>query len=267
MAGLFALAAALLIGFFMQRNQAQTEAQTYMDVLDEYTIIQYEETPESTPGAPAETEPETANETQALPRVVPDYTRLREINPDTVGWIAIPDSTINYPVMQAGDNTLYLKRDTTGSKSSAGAAFIDCANSIDRLDQNTVIYAHNMGVGRETEMFGPLLRYKEQAYCESHRFIQFDTHLEPYGWWEVFSVLSVDLRESGFNYLCQGFEDATAFESWLANAQARSLHDMGVAVSASDHILTLSTCDRSSYGQNGRFVVMAVLRGAMDIHS
>lgn len=262
MAGLAALAAALFVWYFAQYK----EAQTYASIRQEYADIRYEDpppistTPEEGP-APAGGNVEAAASTTPIPYVTPDYEGLKSINPDTVGWVHIPDTAISYPVMQAGDNSKYLKRDSTGKKSSAGAAFVDSGNSVGPLDQNTVVYAHNMGSGRETEMFGPLLLYKERAYFEAHRLIQFDTCEKAYGWWEVFAVLHLDVRERGFNYLCQSFPDTAAFESWLAQARERALYDTGVAVCGSGRILTLSTCDRSRYGRNGRLVVMAVHRG------
>jgi len=266
MAGLTALAAALFIWYFIQHEEAQAETRTYDTIRQEYAGIRYEEPPPATTAPEAAPIPAGSRTTPdtpvvSLPYVMPDYEGLKSINLDTVGWVHIPDTLISYPVMQARDNSKYLKRDSTGEKSSAGAAFMDYGNSAGPLDQNTVVYAHNMGAGRETEMFGPLLLYKERDYLNAHRLIQFDTYEQAYGWWEVFAVLHLDVREQGFNYLCQSFPDTAAFENWLAQVRERALHDTGAAVDAAGRILTLSTCDRSRYGRHGRFVVMAVHRG------
>ena len=163
--------------------------------------------------------------------------------------------------MQAADNQTYLKRDSKGDRSSAGAVFLDAGNSVNPLDTNTVLYGHNMGNGRGSEMFAPLLQYKDRAFYEAHPMVQFDTHLEAHGWWEIFAVLHIDLRDKDFNYLTQSFTGEESYSAWLEKAKARSLYDTGVHVSTSDRILTLSTCDRSKYRSNGRFVVMAVWRG------
>ena len=112
-------------------------------------------------------------------------------------------------------------------------------------------------------MFAPLLQYKEKEHYMAHPYIQFDTHIDSHGWWEVFAVLHLDLRDDGFNYLRQSFPDQEAFAAWLEKAKELSLYDTGVAVCESDSILTLSTCDRSLYRGNGRFVLLAVHRGQL----
>ncbi len=198
-----------------------------------------------------------------LPYIAADFAGLRELNPDTIGWIAIPGTPISYPVMQAENNQTYLKRDSSGKKSSAGAVFMDANNSLSTLDQNTILYAHNMGEGREDEMFAPLLQYKEKEHYMAHPYIQFDTHIEPHGWWEVFAVLHLDLRDDSFNYLRQSFHDSQVISDWLEKAKELSLYDTGVAVCETDTVLTLSTCDRSLYRGSGRFVLLAVHCGQL----
>ena len=257
MLGLFALAAALILYFILSHRTAREEADTYIDIQQAYSAVVEEPKPATLPKETQQPE-ETA---PALPRVQADFDGLRELNPDTVGWVHIPDTPISYPVMQAADNSRYLKRDSKGNKSSAGAVFMDAGNCADPLDTNTVLYGHNMGSGREDEMFAPLLQYKDQAFYEAHSLVQFDTHLKAHGWWEIFAVLHIDLRDKEFNYLTQSFADEESFSAWLGKAKARSLYDTGVPVATSDRILILSTCDRTQYRGNGRFVVMAVWRG------
>ncbi len=254
--GLFALAAALILYFIISQHTAQEEAGTYIDIQQAYSALV-----EDVRINPPE-EPQPSNEPEpTLPRIQADFDGLRELNPETIGWVHIPDTPISYPVMQAADNSKYLKRDSKGDRSSAGAVFLDAGNSVNPLDTNSVVYGHNMGSGRESEMFAPLLQYKDRAFYEAHPMVQFDTHLEAHGWWEIFAVLHIDLRDKDFNYLTQSFTGEESYSAWLEKARARSLYDTGVAVSASDRILTLSTCDRSEYRSNGRFVVMAVWRG------
>lgn len=257
MLGLFALAAALILYFLLSRHTAQEEADAYIDIQQAYAAVVEE--PKPTTLQEETQQPEEA--ASVLPRIQADFDGLRALNPDAIGWVHIPDTPISYPVMQAADNSKYLKRDSKGNKSSAGAVFLDAGNSVDPLDTNTVLYGHNMGNGRETEMFAPLLQYKDRAFYEAHPMVQFDTHLQAHGWWEIFAVLHIDLRDKGFNYLTQSFTDGESFSAWLERAKALSLYETGVAVSASDRILTLSTCDRSKYRSKGRFVVMAVWRG------
>lgn len=257
--GLFAVAGSLLLYFLISQGKAQKESEEYIDIQETYTAVLEAVSPDSEkPLEQLEAEPSLQ-----LPYIAADFTGLRELNIDTIGWIAIPGTPISYPVMQSMDNSKYLKRDSSGKKSSAGAVFMDANNSLSPLDQNTILYAHNMGEGREDEMFAPLLLYKDRSYFEAHPYIQFDTHIDTHGWWEVFAVLHLDLRDDGFNYLRQSFPDPEAFAEWLNKAQELSLYDTGITVCETDTVLTLSTCDRSLYRGNGRFVLLAVHRSQL----
>ena len=257
---LFLLAVFLLLYYFISRNTANQESSQYIDIQQAYTQMKHEKLPSVPALETATSEPKTPQ----LPTVLPDFDGLRELNEETIGWIHIPDTPISYPVMQTTDNSKYLERDSAGRKSNAGAVFMDAQNSLSPLDQNTILYGHNMGDGRENEMFGPLLLYKEKTFRDAHPYIQFDTHLEAHGWWEVFAVLHLDLRDTGFNYLNQSFPNNADFEAWLKNAKERALYETGVVVTMTDRVLTLSTCDRSQFRSNGRLVVMAVHRGEIN---
>lgn len=200
---------------------------------------------------------ETLPDMAGAPYVAADFDSLLAMNRETVGWLAIPGTEISYPVLQTVNNSKYLNTSFSGERSNAGAIFMDCGNSANPLDQNSIVYGHNMGRGR-TDMFGALLEYKERAYYESHGSIQFDTIYRNYGWWKVFAVVSLDAKTSEFDYLRQKFSGAFEFESWLMQAKALSLYDTGVIIEPGDKILTLSTCDRS-VSKNGRLLVIAVL--------
>ena len=243
---LFAVAFACVFWFCREYYIAQNEISRYAQIESAYTRILYNG-------------PEThdISEQEPIPYISADFAAMRAMNPEVVGWINIPNTLISYPVMQCADNSKYLSHDSTGKKSSAGAAFLDYKNAVQPLDKNTVIYAHNMGNGRQNEMFGPLLDYKSREYYEDHRMIQFDTYLENHGWWEIFAVIQLDTYSSEFNYLRQVFRNEDEFRIWLDEARRLSLYDTDVPISDDDAILTLSTCDRSEYGRNGRFLVLA----------
>ena len=95
-----------------------------------------------------------------------DLEALQKINPDIVGWIKIPDTPIDYPVLQPDNNQYYLKHTYDNIYSDFGSIFIDCYMSMD--DQNTVIYGHNT---RNDSMFGSLKKYKDDDYLASHPYV------------------------------------------------------------------------------------------------
>jgi len=248
------LTTAALCGFFYIRAYitAQQEVSEYSKVQQEHTTIVaapvYEPTV-SPDAAPAET--------TLFPYILVDFDALLLENPDTVGWLAIPDTVINYPVVQTTDNIKYLNVSFQGNRSSAGAPFANKDNNMRDLDANTVIYGHNMGFGRQ-DMFGALLSYKDSDFYAAHRYLQFDTVYQTHGWWKVFAVISYDLSADGFQYQQLQFTGTDGFIAWVKTALELSLYGSDTEISPDDHILTLSTCDRSKYGKNGRLLVLAV---------
>jgi len=242
-------AAAALCGFFFFReyHAAQREIAEYTEIQDSYTSGQ---------SVPC-TVPESSEAIPATPGLSVDFSALLAVNRDTVGWLSIPGTGISYPVVQANDNDTYLHTSFYGKRSGAGAVFMDCKNSADPLDRNTIIYGHNMGRGR-TDMFGSLLRYNDEKYYGAHRWIQFDTVHGQYGWWRVFAVLHLDAQATEFDYLRQDFRDGEEFKEWIAQARALSLYPADMPVPEGANILTLSTCNRARYGEHGRQVVLAV---------
>ena len=99
-----------------------------------------------------------------------DWDALCSANEDTRGWLCIPDTLINFPVVGTEDNAFYLSHDFTGDKSSAGCPFMDKDTQV--WDFNRVIYGHNMGAGSQA-MFSTLLKYEQEEYFKEHQTIYF----------------------------------------------------------------------------------------------
>jgi sortase B len=261
------LAVAAISGFLFFREFRSAKEETR-----EYAVIQEQFAPEAyTPNTSAADEPTgisddgtaTPPEWAGLPLLEVDFESLLRENPDTVGWIAIPNTPVRHPVVQAADNAKYLSTSFNGNYSKAGTPFADMGNSIENLDANTIIYGHNMGAGRD-DMFSSLLLYKNQDYFLENRYIQFDTVYENHGWWEVFAVIEYDARTDGFQYLQLRFNNDDSFTDWVAGIRGRSFHDSGIQIYPHCRILTLSTCDRGRYGRDGRLIVLAA--NISDIH-
>ena len=90
------------------------------------------------------------------------YSKLLEINSDTVGWLKVEGTNINYPVVQSGDNNYYIEHAFDKSKNNFGWVFVDYRNNMDDLSQNTIIYAHNV---RGTKlMFATLKNVLEESW-------------------------------------------------------------------------------------------------------
>ena len=82
-------------------------------------------------------------EGSGIPQV--DFAALQEINPDVVGWIYVPGTSINYPVVQGDDNSEYLSLLFDGTPNASGSIFLDSdATAPGMVDQQTALYGHHM---------------------------------------------------------------------------------------------------------------------------
>lgn len=203
---------------------------------------------------------ETTAEPTVQPTVSPFFTRADlntclNINPDFIGWLSIPGTDIDYPVVLTSDAEFYLTHDFTGQKSVIGCLF-----SLDRTDyrtsRNIAVYGHHMRRSRSTTMFQPLHEYKSADFCDNHSEIQFGI-LYGSRKYTVFAV--INKRESDWDAAVADFGSAEACQAFLDRAKAWSLYDTGVNVTADDRILTLITCERDCHSAGGQLVVMAVL--------
>jgi sortase B len=103
---------------------------------------------------------------EVTPDVLEKYRTLYNSNRDLIGWIKIPDTVIDYPVMQASDNSYFLNTDPFGEYSLTGSIFLDSRCSPDFSDRFSVIYGHHMDYGK---MFGSLDDFLNEPYMKSHR--------------------------------------------------------------------------------------------------
>ena len=105
------------------------------------------------------------------------------------------------------------------------------------------------------------IKRRQQHYLdrlESLRYIQFDTIYQHHGFWKVFAVIEYDIRDSGFQYRQFQFSGNADFMDWIEKAVDKSLYEADMDIAPQSHILTLSTCDRSKYGRNGRLLILTV---------
>ncbi len=230
-------------------------------------------TPEATPtflpgetddAEPAPTEHEyTEDELNGIAQagdVLPtlEYEDARDMNPDVVGWISIPGTSIDYPVARCGDNEYYLGRNVEKQKSRYGTIFMDFRNADDDQQKHIILYGHNMKNGT---MFHDLMNYKQKDFFNENRFIYFlwdGTETV----WEIY-LATIIPNTDGFtiNYIATRFSDDNNFSNYMAEmiAYAKtvspSLIDESTVITATDQVLTLSTCTYEY--DNSRFAIQA----------
>lgn len=186
--------------------------------------------------------------------ILPEYATVFMKNTDMIGWMTIPGTKINYPVMQTPDNKdYYLYRDFNKKSSTAGCLYVREECDVFKPSDNLTIYGHKKNDGT---MFAALHNYKKKSFWEENRYITFDTLKER----QTFEVMSVFITTAsvgeGFSYHL--FVDAHTeeqFDEFVDTCKDLALYDTGVDAQMGDKFITLSTCD---FGRtNGRLVVVA----------
>ncbi len=197
------------------------------------------------------------------PQILPQYREMAKEYPGLFGWLRIPDTRIDLPVMQPlKEKDFYLDHDFTGAASAEGALFADPENNRWPQDGNTVIYGHNMKNGH---VFGTLDLYEDPAYFKAHREIHFDTIYET-GIYEAVAVVKTRIRnenEQGFRYYqFFQYDNQEQFLQCADFVNANQMFDTGSRLRYGDQILMLSTCEYSQ--ENGRLVIVARKAGDME---
>ncbi len=169
------------------------------------------------------------------------FSELLKINDETVGWLKIKNTNINYPVVKHSNNSYYLDHSYYKQKNGHGWIFMDYRNNSEVLDKNTIIYGHR---NNYNVMFAQLKNVLDKSWYtkESNLTITFNTVKQNLKW-KIFSIYTLKNTD---DYLNVYFNNDIAYSNFLNKIKKRSIHDFDVEVSTDDNILTLSTCYNNS---------------------
>ena len=243
------VACGLWLGYYAVDSQHQK--QTYQTLAEDFLL----EEPESSLSLAENDSPEQSSTTQesvvtlttAPPRH--DLAALQAENSACVGWLTIPDTTVDYPVVWTPNNPEhYLRRDFYGNHASGGTPFLDSRNKPQAEGQNLIVYGHNMLDG---SMFKPVLQYLTPNFQVTHEDIYLELNGTQYHY-QVIAALETNTRSPVYTYtdlsVTAEMED---FHSML-------LEETGLdAIPQAKGYLTLSTCN--DQGGNSRVLVIAAL--------
>ncbi len=177
-----------------------------------------------------------------------DLSELFAMNEDFVGWLCIPDTDINYPVMHTPDEPeRYLRRNFQGEYSESGVPFLDFRCSLD--SDNLIIYGHNMMNGT---MFAALQGYVQEDFCKVHPIVEFQT-ADGCAEYQVFAVAWVKSNDDWYKFVNAGA--AKDFNNAVEKIIGKALFQIGSSPEFGTQILPLSTCYDSAH--NGRLLVLA----------
>jgi sortase B len=186
--------------------------------------------------------------------ILPEYSGIYLLNTDLVGWISIPDTQVNYPVMQSPDRPdYYLTRDFDGKDNKNGCIYVREQCNVFRPSDNLTIYGHNM---RNGNMFHDLHKFRDKSFWEGHKYFTFDTILEHHTY-EIVAVFTTTASVGrGFAYhLFVNAATEEEFDQYVARCKQLALYDTGVTAEYGDKLISLSTCEYSQV--NGRLVLVA----------
>lgn len=201
-----------------------------------------------------------------------DWEALWKVNRDIVAWLKIPETKVDYPVVQTKNNSEYLSRDINGDYSIYGAIFLD-----ERLygtdlgtNPNNIIYGHNMGRWTDV-MFGTLKEYLSSPYLKGHERVILYAPEGTYHYriasvayaTESSDIYKTEFKETVFTdwvkeqtekslYRCSGEDIINAYADRFSgeNPDKKELSEYG-------NTLTLSTCD-TTHGNDKKIVIFCI---------
>lgn len=225
------VSAALLLGglFLLFRDDVQVKIQEekIKPFVPDFTLLELLEdsnSEENRAEIPFESEEKLKEQTQELCTNIDN----------SIGWINVPETKINYPVMYSGDNNFYLHRSIDGSYLRVGSIFLDyCCNSYFTGKIN-VLYGHNMSDG---SMFADVMKFIDSSYFDSHN----------YGWLSTpNAVYKIDFFSLSQPENYDDFYDVNYdVNLWLYDLRANSFIWRNIGISEEDRFISLSTCTGS----------------------
>ena len=177
-----------------------------------------------------------------------DWDELLAINKDIVAWIRIPDTNINYPVIQGKSNSQYIRKNIYGNYSRGGTLFVDANIEAPFECVNTIVYGHNLLNG---SMFSEIKKYSQNEYYQSHKII-------------YIYLPNNEVRE----YRVVSFHTINAHNKDIYNPYVTDINEFAVPmfkdnkitanneIYSNDKVITLSTCTNGD--TDGRYVLHAV---------
>jgi sortase B len=186
--------------------------------------------------------------------MLPEFESLYRQNSHLVGWLTVPGTKIDYPVMQTPEEPdYYLHRNFDRQDSKRGCLYVWPQSDVSTPSDNVTVFGHHMGDG---SMFGQLDKYRDPQFRRENPYIYFDC-LQQKRTYEVMAVF-ITTATTGKGFAYHNFTDAaseTDFDAFVQECQSLSLYDTGITAGYGDKLVCLSTCEYSR--TNGRLVVVA----------
>jgi len=245
---LFLYSSSLLISWYIDNNRVNKEKREIADILN----IEEIDTENMELINPPENENDDYWNFIRMPFINVNLNELQKINSDTVGFISVGGTNINYPIVQTTNNEYYSNHSFRKNRNRAGWIFMDYRNNALSFDKNTIFYGHSRFDGT---MFGTLKNVLTSNWLNNrnNHIIRLSTVNEN-TLWQIFSVYTVPIENY---YLNIHFQTDEEHNTWLQTMLNRSVYDFNTTLDINDRVITLSTCADTNNKQ--RIVVHAKL--------
>ena len=150
---------------------------------------------------------------------------------NSVGWIYVPDTHINYPIMQSNDNDFYLHHATDGSYLCAGSIFLDYRCNADFSSVSNILYGHNMS---NRSMFADVINFTDRTYFDSHRYGWLTTENDVYSIYFFAVVVTEDTGEI--------YNTDSDWRTAMSEVVNRAVIYDDIEIADTDRLVMLSTC-------------------------
>lgn len=182
-----------------------------------------------------------------------DWDALLAINPDTVGWVYVPGTNINYPIVHTDNDETYLTRDFNGEQSwgaTYGCIFLSAANAPDFSDANSIVYGHHLNNGA---MFAAIAGFDDAGEFNAHRTVYI---LTPQGNYKLttFSLVHCAADDPLAQVSFASEEERVAYVQDKLDRSTVAVSDVPAA-SDMERTFALATCD--NLPSDGRYVLFA----------
>lgn len=255
-AAVFLFSGIYVIRYAVESNRASSEYDDLIAILESRRaeLLNQPTLNPNDPDDPDNDDPGNIDQPDDL-KMLPEYKPFYELNSDMVGWINIPDTKINYPVLQSSkeNRDYYLKRTFAHKWSDWGAIYVREECNVFAPSDNLTIYGHHM---KDGSMFTALDKFRNQSFWESHKTFSFDTIYERHTY-EIFAVFKTS-GTAGVGYPYHLFVSTAnkgEFDQFIASVKSLAFYETGITPQFGEKIICLSTCEYTQ--NNGRLVVVA----------
>ncbi len=194
-----------------------------------------------------------ASEKNTTVKKVVNLKELKKLNSDSIGWLEVPDTNIDEPLVQGKDNDYYLWRDfDKKTYPVTGTLFLDMYNKPDFSDRISYIFGHNVW---DKTKFYALQKFEDKSFLESHKTFYLYTEKGKMEY-EVLGVDLVDPNTPLYELTSKRNEDVNAMKKELTKHIPKEEVDK---IDENTKLLMLVTC-KTPNDNSARRILFAKLK-------